>query len=103
MLQFLGDALPDSGMEQCQMDRQIGVFMNHIHEYLAHIQCDRQFLLTFPDERLFPGFSWLYLTAHKLPQQPSGLVGRALANHKLVLIPDQGRNYFGHLLTHFTD
>ena len=73
MLQFLGDALPDSGMERCQMDRQIRIFVNHIHEYLAHIQCDCQFLLTFPNKRLLPDFAWLNLTAHKLPQQPLAL------------------------------
>ena len=52
MLQFLGDTFPDSSMEQCQMNRKIRVFVNHIHEHLAHIQRDGQFLLTFPDERL---------------------------------------------------
>ena len=83
------------------MNRQIRVFMRYIHEYLAHIQRDRQFLLSFSNERLFLGFAWLYLAAHKLPQQPSGLAGRALANHKFVLIPNQGCDYFGNtFLTH---
>ena len=64
-------------------------------------QHDRQLLLTFPDKCLFPGFTRLYLTAHKLPQQLSGLVGQTLANHKLVLIPDHGCYYFGNtFLTH---
>lgn len=52
MFKFLENALPDSCMKQRQMDHQIGVFVNHIHEHLAHIQRDRQLLLTFPDERL---------------------------------------------------
>ena len=46
MLQFLGDSLSDGSMEQCQMNCQIRVFVRDIHEYLAHIQRDGQFLLT---------------------------------------------------------
>ena len=83
-------------MEQRQMDRQIGIFMGHIHEYFAYIQSNGQFFPAFPDERLLLSFSWLYLAAHKFPQQPSGLVSRALANHKFVLIPNQCCNYLSH-------
>lgn len=67
MLQFLGDSLSDGSMEQCQMNCQIRVFVRDIHEYLAHIQRDGQFLLTFPNERLLLGFAWLYLATYKLP------------------------------------
>lgn len=67
MLKFLGDALPGGSMEQCQMNCQIRVFVNHIHEHFAHIQRDGQLLLTFPNERLFLGFAWLYLATYKLP------------------------------------
>ena len=94
VFQFLWDALSDGSMEQGQMDRQVGVFVDHIHKLFAHIQCDGQFFPAFPDECLLLGFAWLYLSAHKLPQQPSGLMCRALADHKLVLIPNQSCYYF---------
>ena len=67
MLQLLRGTFPDSGMEQRQMYRQIGVLVDHIHEYLAYIQRDGKFLPTLPDQRLLLGFAWLYLAAHKFP------------------------------------
>ena len=54
-------------MEQRQMDRQIGVFVDNIHEHLTHIQRNGQFFLAFPDECLFFCFAWLYLSANELP------------------------------------
>lgn len=70
------------------MNNQIWVFMGYIHKHLADIQCDSQLLLALADQRLLLGFAWLHLAAYKLPQQPSGLMGRALTDHKLALIPD---------------
>ena len=66
------------------------------HEYLSHIRCDSKFLWALAHQSLFLCFTRFHLTAHKFPQQPSCLIGRALANHKLVLIPDQSCNYFNH-------
>lgn len=37
---------------------------------------------------------WLHLVSHRLSYACS--VNRALADHELVIVPDQGRHYFGH-------
>ena len=78
------------------MHRQVGIFMGHIHEYFPHVQRDGQFLLALPDKGLPLCLARLHLAANKLPQKAPGLVGRALADHELVLVPDQGCYYFGH-------
>ena len=41
--------------------------MDYIHEYLAYVQSDGQFLLAFSDERLFFGFTRLHLATDELP------------------------------------
>ena len=64
VLQFLRDALTDGSMEQGQMNRQVGVFVDHIYKHFAHIQCDGQFFPAFPDECLLLGFTRRYLAAH---------------------------------------
>ena len=81
------------------MDRQIGIFLNHIHKHFTHTQSNNQLLLAFPNECLLLGSFWLYLAPYKLSQQTSCFVILALTNHKFVLIPDQGCYYFGHLFS----
>ena len=41
--------------------------MGYIHKYFANIQSNGQFFLTLPNQSLFLGFSWLYLSANELP------------------------------------
>ena len=47
---------------------------------------------------LLPGFARLHLAAHKLPQQASCFMGGALAGQKTVFVPNQGGDYFCHLV-----
>lgn len=75
MLQLLRGTFPDDGMEQRQMDRQIRIFVDYIHEYLTDTQCDAQFLLTLPNERLLFSFSGFYLAPYKTPTEALGLYG----------------------------
>lgn len=97
VLQLLGHAFPDGGVKQGQVYRQVGVFMGHIHEYFAYVQCNGQFLPALPDESLLFCLTRLHLTAHELLQKAPGLVGRALADHEFVLASNQSCYYFGHL------
>ena len=78
------------------MNHQIWVFMDHIHKYFAYIKRDGQFFLAFPYKCLFLCFTWFYLAANEFPQKSSGFMSRALTNHKLILIPNQCCNNFGH-------
>ena len=73
MLQLLGSPFANRRIKQGQMDSQIWILVDHIHEYLSHIQFDSKFLLALADERLLFCFTWLHLAAHKLPQQPLAL------------------------------
>ena len=70
------------------MDSQIRIFVNDIHEYLSHIQRDSKFLLTLADECLFSRFASLHLATYKFPQKATCLVSWALADQKLILIPN---------------
>lgn len=69
MLQFLGNTLPDGSMKQRQMDCQIGVFVDNIHEHLTHIQRNDQFFLAFPDECLLFCFAWFNLCRQRTPKE----------------------------------
>lgn len=81
-------------MKQRQVNGQIRIFVDNVHKHFVHIQRDIQFLLALPDERLLFCLAQLHLATHKFPQQPSGFMGRTLANHKLILISEQGCDYF---------
>ena len=75
MFKFLGDALRNGGVEQRQMDGQIGVDVVYLHEYIPNGYRDGQFLLTLPNQSLLLAFSRLHLATDKLPQQSSCFVG----------------------------
>ena len=98
VLQLLGYALPNRSMKESQVYRQIRVFMGHVHKLVSHLQRNGQFLPTLADESLLFCLARFHLSAHKLPQQSSGFVGRALAGHEFVVIPNQGSHHFCHSL-----
>ena len=75
MLQLLRGTFPDDGMEQRQMDRQIRIFVDYIHEYLTDTQCDAQFLLTLPNERLLFSFLLVLPCPLQTPTEALGLYG----------------------------
>lgn len=96
MFQLLWDAFGNGSVEERQMDSQIRVLMNHIHEDLPHRHGDGQLLPALPDEGLLLRLSWLHLAAYKLPFQTPGLVSRPLADHELIGLPNQGGYHFRH-------
>ena len=96
MLQLSGRSLRDGGMKQGQVDGKVGIGVDDLHEGLPHRHPDVQLLPALPDQGLLPGLPRLHLSAHELPKQPPGLVGRALADEEGLPLPDQGRHYFCH-------
>ena len=67
-----------------------------LHEHFPHLQSDSQFLTALPDQGLLFCFPRLHLAARKLPKEPPGLVGRPLADHECITLPNEGRYDFGH-------
>ena len=96
MLQLLRNAFGNGGVEQRQMHRDIGIFVDNINEHIANGQRDGKLFTAFPNECLFFGFAGLHLAADKLPEKPSCFVRRALADHEFVALPNESRYYFGH-------
>ena len=96
MLQHFGGSLLDGSAEQGQTHREIRVLVGKLHEHFPHLQSDSQFLTALPDQGLLFCFPRLHLAARKLPKEPPGLVGRPLADHECITLPNEGRYDFGH-------
>ena len=96
MFQLLWNAIGNGGVEQRQMHRNIGIFVDNIHKHIADGQRDDKLFPSFPNECLFFGFAGFYFTANELPKKSSCLARRALTDHKLFTLPDESRYYFGH-------
>ena len=73
------------------------VFMDDIHKYITYRQRDGKLFSALAYQCLFFCFSWLDLAANKLPEEPSRLMCRALADHEFFALPDKGGYYFGHI------
>ena len=71
--------------------------MNNIHKCITDRKYYGKLLLTLSDERLFFGFSRLYLPTNKFPKESARLVRRALADHEFFALPNEGGYYFCHI------
>jgi hypothetical protein len=76
--------------EQGQMDGQVRVTVGGVPEQLSHLHGDTQLFPALPHQGLLTSLSRLHFAAHKLPQQPTGLVGRTLTGQKAIPVPDEG-------------
>ena len=94
MLQRLGKAIGNGAVKQGQTDEDVRVFVDDLHEPIPNIQVYRQLFHTLPAQRLFLRFTLLHLAAGELPEKPTGLILRPLADQKPVLLPDQRRHHF---------
>ena len=99
MFEHLWGSCGDRRVKQRQMHGHIRIGMRYFHEYIPHGDHDRQFFLTFTDQRLRPGFARLHLAANKFPQQPTRLMRRTLADQETALLPDQRSDDFGHVVS----
>ena len=99
MLQPLGLLPGERRGKQGQVDGEVRVGVGEFQHRAVNRHRHPQLLLAFPDQSLGFRLPRLYLASYKLPQQPPGLMSWTLADHKLVLIPDQCCNDFGHLLS----
>ena len=100
MFQHLWSPFADCRVEQRQVYVQIRIIVVRLHEHATNRDSDGQFLPALPDQRPFLCLSRFHLTAHKLTQQPPGLMGGTLANHKPVPVPNQRRYHFGYFFLH---
>ena len=89
VLQRLGETFRNDAVEQGQPDEHVGIFVRDLHKLTAHIHMDGQLLRTFPHQSLLHGLAGLHFAADELPQKPTGLVFRPLADQKFVLLPNQ--------------
>ena len=96
VLQLLRRAFGYPGVEEGEVDREVGVTMRDLGEHAADGDGYGQLLAALADERLFRCLARLDLAADELPQQPPRLVRRPLADHELPALPDEGRDNFGH-------
>jgi len=96
MFQFLWFSFGDGGVEQREMYRQVGIFVDNIHKHITDEQSHGKLFLTLTNERLFLRLARLHLATNKLPQKPSRLVRRPLADHEFIFVPYQGCYYFYH-------
>ena len=102
MLQPLGGALQDPGLQKRQAHKQVRVGVLHPGGGLPRLDQDAQLLPAFPDEGLGLGFARLHLAAGEFPQQAAGLLTRPLADEDApILPPDEGGHHldglgFGH-------
>ena len=71
--------------------------MDDVHKHITNGECYGKLLLTFTNERLFLRLALFNLAANKLPKESSCFVCRSLTDHKLVLVPYQGRYNFRHM------
>ena len=97
MFQLLRFSIGNGGVEQRQMYRQVGIFVDDVHKHVTNRQSHGEFFLTLANERLFLRLARLNLAANKLPQKPSRLVRRTLADHEFIFVPYQCCYYFGHV------
>jgi len=58
----------DPGIKQRQVNQQIRVFVDHIHEYIPYPDGNGKLLPAFPDQGLILGLARFNLSAHKFPQ-----------------------------------
>ena len=68
MLQFLRDALCDGYIEQSQMHREIGIFVDNVHKDVADREGNGKLLPALTNECLIFCFAGFNLAANKLPQ-----------------------------------
>ena len=103
MLQQFGRSLLDGRLKKVQTHRDIRIHVGHFHKQLPNGQADIQFFPAFPAKSLRMTFSGFHLAAYEFPKQTPGLVGRSLADHKPVFLPDQRCHHFRyiHISTHF--
>jgi hypothetical protein len=79
------------------MYRQVGIFVNYIHEHVTNRKYHAKLFSTLADQRLFFCFSKLHLTANEFPKEASRLMRRALADHEFIALPNKCGNYFGYI------
>lgn len=68
VLQKLRRSLCNSGIINRQSNGNVRIFMNHLTENSFRLHANSQFLLAFPDQCFFTGFSRLQFSADKFPQ-----------------------------------
>ena len=67
MLQKLRHALGDLGVKQRKMHRNIRIFVDNIHKYIAYRHSNSKFFLAFTDKSLFFCFTRFNFSTNKLP------------------------------------
>ena len=73
VFQRLGDALGNNAVKQRQADENVRVFVFDLHEPVADVQLDGQFLHALPLERLRQRFARFHFAAGEFPEQSRAL------------------------------
>ena len=96
MFKLLRLTFGNGSVKECQMHRQVGIFVYDIHEYITNIKSYSKLFPALTNQGLLFCFTRLDLAANKLSKETSRLMRRALADHKLVSLSNQGCDHFRH-------
>ena len=64
-----GLPFPDEGVEQGKMDREVRIFVYHVHKNVSGFNFDGQLFRTLPYQRLGGRFAIFHFPSHKLPEE----------------------------------